>query len=226
MVFDFDGVIVDSEPIHLEGFRQVLAERGVSLGRDEYYERYLGFADREAFAAILQARGQGVSKPELRRLIEDKTRLVKQLLGNRTRALPGARELIASARDGGVPLAICSGALRAEIELAASAAGVRNAFSVIVSADDVTRGKPDPAGYRLALRLLGEVLGRAPDPARCVAIEDAPAGIDAAHGAGIRVLGVATSYPLVTLHAAERAVESLAEIALHDIVALAGGPGS
>ena len=213
LIFDFDGVVVDSEPIHLTGFQKVLAGVGVEMTRQDYYGKYLGFDDHDCLAAACAAGGVGVNDEQIRRMTAAKTRIVQQVMADSVEALPGAADLIAAAAGAGVPLAICSGALRAEIDLAASAVGVRRHFAVVVAAEDVRRGKPDPEGYRLALEQLRRSAGPI-DPARCVVIEDSPMGIAAAHQAGAKVLAVATSYPTQQLQAADRVVESLADVTL------------
>ena len=213
LIFDFDGVVVDSEPIHLTGFQKVLAGVGVEMTRQDYYGKYLGFDDHDCLAAACAAGGVGITDEQIRRMTAAKTQIVQQVMADAVEALPGAADLIAAAAAEGVPLAICSGALRAEIDLAASAVGVRGHFAVVVAAEDVRRGKPDPEGYRLALEQLRRAAGRI-DPARCVVVEDSPMGIAAAHQAGAKVLAVATSYPMQQLQAADRVVESLADVTL------------
>jgi beta-phosphoglucomutase len=220
IIFDFDGVIVDSEPIHLACFGAVLAQRGIQLTREDYYSKYLGFDDHDCFQAVCAANGLGAREADIAAMTAQKTLLVKQALRDSSKAQPGAKELISSAAAAGIPLAICSGALREEIELAATAIGVLQYFSTIVSAKDVARGKPDPQGYALALNRLIAATGRPLDPARSLAIEDAPAGITAAHGARLKVLAVATSYPPKDLAQADRVAESLACASLSDIIAI------
>ncbi|MDY6913066.1 MAG: HAD family phosphatase [Planctomycetota bacterium] len=209
LIFDFDGVVVDSEPIHLACFRHVLASRGLQLTREDYYGKYLGYDDHDCFLAALHDQGASSGEQEITKMIAEKSALVKEALSKSIEPMPGAVELIRSAADQGLPVAVCSGALRQEIELAAQAVGVRDCFATIISAEDVPRGKPDPAGYVLAARKLAELLGRAVRPGRCVVIEDSPAGIDAAHAAGMKVLAVTNSYPRDVLAAADKIVDSL-----------------
>jgi len=211
LIFDFDGVIVDSEPIHFEGFRQGLQTVGVALTREAYYTKYLGYDDHDCFSAAASDQGIRLDEPRLARLIEAKTRIVQRMLGESARALPGAVELIRAAHRAGVPLAICSGALRAEIELASRAVGVLDCFDTVVPAEDVAKGKPDPEGYLLARRRLAEATGRAIAPERCVVVEDSPWGIQAAHAAGMKCLAVASSYPADALNQAECVVASLSD---------------
>lgn len=223
LIFDFDGVIVDSEPVHLACFRQVLAGAGVALSREDYYGKYLGYDDHDCFAAALADAGEASGEERLADMIRAKSRLVRRTYAGRVSALPGAAELILSAAQASVPLAICSGALREEIEQAARAVGVLDCFSVIVAARDVKRGKPDPEGYRLALERLRAGTGRPLRAEAGVVVEDSPAGIDAAKGAGLKVLAVTNSYAAEALGRGDRVVRSLADVGLADLDALAAG---
>jgi len=220
LIFDFDGVIVDSEPIHLAGFQQVLAGEGIQLTRQQYYQHYLGYDDHDCFVAILRDRGRGADREQVAQMTARKTAIVQRMLAESIQPLPGARELILAAAGAGVAMAICSGALRAEIELAARAVGVLERFQAIVSAQDVSAGKPDPQGYRLALNRLREATHRPLEAARCIVIEDAPAGIEAAKLAGMAVLAVATSYPPEQLAQADRVVRDLTEVDLPVLISI------
>jgi beta-phosphoglucomutase len=213
---DFDGVVVDSEPIHLACFQKVLAEEGLTLTREDYYAKYLGFDDRDCFRAVARDQGRPLTRP-LEELIAAKSALVQQALRQSTRPLPGAVALIRAAHGAAVPVAVCSGALRREIELASAAAGVLDCFAVIVSAEDVRAGKPNPAGFRLAVERLSAACGRTVRPMRCVAVEDSPAGIDAARAVGMAVLAVSTSYPPERLRSAQLVVSSLENVTLTDL---------
>lgn len=223
LIFDFDGVVVDSEPFHMAGFLAVMQEQyGVSFTEREYYEQYLAYSDADGFRRMLADRGIGFDEPTIARLVGLKSERLQRMLACDTRALPGAVELMRSAREAGVGVGICSGALRCEIELAARSAGALEFVQTIVSADDVPVGKPDPTGYRLARRKLAEALGGELSAEQCVVIEDAPAGIAAGKAAGMKVLAVANSAPPAKLAAADRIVASLAEVTLEDLGALAG----
>lgn len=212
MIFDFDGVVVDSEPIHFRSFAKVLVERGVDLTARDYYAKYLGYDDHDCFGAIFRDVGREISPQEIQDLIAKKTALVQQAFSLAIEPLPGAVALIRQAEMAAIPLAVCSGALRGEIELAARAAGVLEYFMAIVSADDVDRGKPDPQGYRKALTELARFSGRALNAAKTVVIEDSPAGIEAAKAAGMKVLAVANSYEPSALAQADRIVSSLSDV--------------
>jgi beta-phosphoglucomutase len=223
LIFDFDGVVVDSEPIHLAAFQRILPAVGVEMTREAYFAKYLGYDDRDAIAACARDQGVELAAHRITQLIEAKTAVVKRLFGEGLEPLPGAVELIRAATEAGTPVAVCSGALREEIELASRAVGVWECFSVVVAAEDVARGKPDPSGYALTLERLSEALGRPVEPGRCVVVEDSPAGIAAAKAVGLKVLAVTNSYPASDLAAADRVVDSLAGVELGQVEALASG---
>ena len=203
IIFDFDGVIVDSESVHFRLFRKILAEYGIDLTRDAYDEHYLGMDDRECFTTILGAHGKGSVLPQVPALIERKSAMLMSDLNHRIPLLPGVDGFIRAAAAR-VPLAVCSGALRREIEAMLQMAGLLEAFVGIVSAEDVTRGKPDPEGYLAALKLLDQTTARDKGirPQACLVVEDSIAGIEAARAAGMRCLAVTNSYPAEALKAA------------------------
>ena len=217
LIFDFDGVVVDSEPVHLAAFQEVLSLEGITMSRDNYYQKYLGFDDYDCFKAVAVDNERAFTDAKIRELTEAKTQLVLEAFRTSVRALPGAVELIRQAADDGLPMAICSGALRKEIELASETVGVRDCFQIIVAAEDVHKGKPDPEGYRLALMQLSRYAPDGPEPSRTVVVEDSPAGIEAAGALGMKVLAVSTSYPPSELTAADRVVASLAEVTPADL---------
>ena len=212
LIFDFDGVVVDSEPIHLMGFRRVLAGEDLTISEEDYYDKYLGFDDHDCFEAVGRNTGREFTEARIAEMTTAKSDIVRQAFAQSIEALPGAVALIQAAHNDGIPLAICSGALREEIELAARTVGVPDVFAVIVAARDVRNGKPDPEGYVLAARRLAEQCGRAISLDRCVVVEDSPAGIAAAKSAAMSVLAVTTTYPGKALGQADRIVDSLAEV--------------
>lgn len=217
IIFDFDGVIVDSEPVHLATFQEVLRGEGIDLPHDDYYEKYLGFDDHDCFQAVSVDFGKTFDDAKVRELTAAKTQLVLKQFQTSVQALPGAVELIRRLAETGAPMGICSGSLRQEIELASQAVGVRECFQVIVAAEDVSKGKPDPEGYRLALQRLAPLAKNGPDPSKTVVIEDSPAGIESAKAIGLKVLAVGTSYPTDELSAADRIVKSLTDVTPTDL---------
>lgn len=217
MIFDFDGVVVDSEPIHLAGFRAALGKRGIALSTQQYYSRYVGFDDHDCFTHVLDDNGRQIDEREIAAMKAEKTAMVKKALAESISPLPGALELMRAARQAGAGLAICSGALREEIEIAGKAVGALELVDVLVSAEDVSRGKPDPEGYKLTLRLLGEARPAAPRPSATYVVEDAPAGVEAARAAGCKVIAVTNSYNRQALAAADVLVDCLTEVRLAEL---------
>lgn len=217
LIFDFDGVILDSEPIHLAGFQRVLETMGVELTRQEYYDKYLGFDDYQALSTALRDHRASFTESDVQRLIASKTALVQKALGEFSTPLPGVWDLVASAHVAGIGLAVCSGALRQEIELACRAVGILDRLQAVVSAEDVEDSKPDPACYKLTVQRLAKATARPIRAERCVAFEDSPFGIAAAQGAGLKVVGITSSYGAEDLAAADRVVESLEELTLQDL---------
>jgi beta-phosphoglucomutase len=218
VLFDFNGVLVDDEPLHLEMFQRVLFEEGIALSREDYYARYLGFDDRGCFAAVLEAAGQEPTVPRLMRLITRKASYYQERI--RAGGYPffdGAAELVAEIAASGRMLGVVSGALREEVEGALRQAGLLDRFKVLVTAEDVTEGKPDPEGYRRALQELN-ALPPLPErllhPHEVLVIEDSPAGLQAAAEAGLLTLGVAQTYPRGELRQADAVAERLAGLSL------------
>ena len=137
IIFDFDGVITDSEPVHLRMFQKVLSEMGITLDAREYYEVYLGMDDKGCFTTILKSNGIGTAPRLIQSLIQKKTNYLMESIKNDLFIYPGVVELVDSSRKDYL-LAIASGALRHEIEFVLESAGIRSAFNVIVSAEDVS----------------------------------------------------------------------------------------
>jgi beta-phosphoglucomutase len=220
VLFDFNGILVDDEPIHLEMFQRVLGEEGVTLTAEDYYARYLGLDDRGCFASVLAARGETATVPRLMRLIARKASYYQERIRERGYPFfPGAVELIralagnrAGSRAGNRMLGIVSGALREEVEGALRQAGIADRFKILVTAEDVTEGKPDPEGYRSAfegLNSLPPLPERLIHPHEVLAVEDSPAGLSAASDVGLLTLGVAHTYPAGKLERADAVAESL-----------------
>jgi len=228
VIFDFNGVLVDDEHVHFDLFREALAAEGVALGESTYRDRYLGYDDRGCFAAALADAGRPAPPARVDALIARKAARYAEVAGAQLRFFPAAAESLAAlARSR--PVAICSGALRAEIEYALGRLEVRDRVGSITSAEDTARCKPDPEGYLVALGRLREgVPGLA--AAECLAIEDSLAGIAAARAAGMAAVGVANTYPRDDLAAAGAlaVIDSLATLtpAWVDALTIPMNPGS
>jgi len=217
LICDFDGVVVDSEPVHLACFREVLAAVGIDLIDEAYYTDYLGYDDHDCFEAVGRDNDRPFTEDEIADMTAAKTVLCQHVFSESIEALPGAVELIAATGAAGIPVGVCSGALREEIELAARTVGVRDHFRIIVAARDVQKGKPDPEGYHLARQQLADAVARPLAAEKCVVLEDSPAGIDAARGAGMRVLAITNSYAADALSAADRVVDSLVDVTVETL---------
>jgi beta-phosphoglucomutase len=215
LIFDFNGIIVDDEPIHFELFKQVLAEEGMKLTEADYYARYLGFDDRGAFTAAYREHGRSLDEKLLARLIDRKTIYYQSEIRSKVRIFPGVEKLVTTLVPV-LPLAVASGALRQEIETILSAAGLLKHFAVIISAEDVDQGKPEPEIFLKALARLNAQVedGHPIDAADCLVIEDSKEGIRGARRAGMKCLAVSNSHPTELLQEANAVVRSLEEVDL------------
>lgn len=213
VLFDFDGILVDTEPMHHRAFTEVLDPLGMGFPWKEYVEIYMGFDDRDSFREAFRAKGIELDEANLAKLVAAKSRAFQDGIRNGVTAYPGAVSMIESLHGTGRPLALCSGALRSDIDPILAQLGVTRWFDVIVSADEVRRSKPDPESYALAFARLSEK--HAPlltVPEKSVAVEDTPAGIRSAKGAGLRVLAVTNSYAAGELAEADWIVGSLESV--------------
>lgn len=209
VLFDFDGVIVNSEPLHFQAFAEVLAAEKIEMGEGEYYEEFLGFDDKGAFQHIFKKHNRELDPKTFLRVMTSKSRTMMDLIHRRQyQALPGVEEFVRGLWRN-YPLAICSGALREEIEAMLEGIALRDCFSVIVAAEDVTVGKPDPQGYLLTTDLIGKKIGKTIKPKDVLIVEDAPSVIKSVNAVGFSTLGVATSYAIEKLNDANWAVKTL-----------------
>ena len=213
VLFDFDGILVDSEPMHHRAFTEVLDPLGMGFPWQEYVEIYMGFDDRDAFREAFRAKGIDLDDANLAKLVAAKSEAFLRGLRDGVTAYPGAVSLVEFLRAAGLPLALCSGALRSDIDPVLAQLGVARCFDVIVSADDVRRSKPDPESYALAFARLSErYVTMLTVPGKSVAVEDTPAGIRSAKGAGLRVLAVTNSYSAGELAEADWITDSLESV--------------
>jgi beta-phosphoglucomutase len=213
IVFDFDGVIADSEPLHLRAFQRTLAEIGLELSAADYFSKYLGFDDVGVFEAVGQHAGTPFNGEQVRNLVTRKGAHLHELTSAGDALFPGARDFIRAAAAR-VPVAIASGALRHEIDEVLAASGLAPLFPVIVASGDTPQSKPSPAPYDLAFRRLQQQTGLSLERRRCVAIEDSRWGLESARGAGLRCVGVTNSYPAHELPGAELIAPGLADLTL------------
>jgi len=214
VIFDFDGVLVDSEPFHQAAINAVLAPLGLALSQEDYEEHYLGFDDRGVFQHRFHAAHRPLEQAELRRLVDEKAVTFGQLIEKRgIQPFPGAVELLAALQTEKIPLALCTGATHRDVNTILRKVRGLDRFDAIVTADEVAASKPDPTCYRLALEKLWQAHPqRNIRPTHALAIEDSPWGIESAKGAGLRVAGVESSYAAPRLHQADFTLPGLANI--------------
>jgi beta-phosphoglucomutase len=210
IVFDFDGVIANSEPLHLQGFREVLAEEGVALTESEYYARYLGFDDAGVFEAIGADRGVQWPDGRVQALVDRKAVRLEVLEREHSVLFPGVAAAIERLAAAG-PLAIASGALKDEIARVLVREDLARYFTAVVGAEDTPASKPAPDPYLKAVALLEAAQTSGADPAQYVAIEDSQWGLDSARAAGLRTVAVTHTYPVGSL-IADLTVLSLDEL--------------
>ena len=193
VIFDFNGILADDDPIHMQALRRVAEEEGLTFTEDDYMQHYLPLNDRDCFLTLWEKNARNLVPGELENLINRKSVYYFKAIEQKNVLFEGAGAAIrAAARRG--PVAIASGARIGEIRHILEAGGLLDCFSTIVAAEDVQRGKPDPEPFRLAFERLRQG-SRSLLPADCVAVEDSFGGIESAQSAGIPCLGVAHSYP-------------------------------
>ena len=216
VIFDFDGIIVDSEPMHFRTFNKALTPLNLDVSWEDYLDSYVGFDDLNAFRIAFKKNGREICNHELLKLIEQKAGFFQQAIGNgEARPLPGAVELVQSL-SAHLPVALCSGALREDVDAIMTRLGIADCFTVIVTAEDTDQNKPDPAPYQLTLDQLG-----IDAPETAIAIEDTPVGILSAKGAGLKVLAVTNSFSRTELLEADAltgTLETVSRSTLENIV--------
>lgn len=203
VIFDFNGVIINDEPIHQQLIEEILLEENLVLKRNEYWKTSLGCSHRDCLRDLLASRGRVASEEYLTALQHKKAQSYIQQIESLEKLplYPGLTDFIFQIRSSNLKLAIVSGAIRQEIELVVKRAELAEFFQIIVAADEIATAKPQPDGYLLALERLNQ---KYPElnlqASECLAIEDTLAGIQAAKAAGMKVVGVANTYPYHMLH--------------------------
>ncbi len=220
VIFDFDGIIVNTEPLHYMAFQEVLSPMGLGYSWQDYVGLYIGYDDRDAFREVFRRANRLMENNELTMLISKKAEAFQQAIASGVESYPGVVELVISL-SGQIPIALCSGALRSDIVPILRQLGIENAFAVMVTADEVSASKPDPESYSLTVsRLTAKFPDLTINPTVCLAIEDTPAGIRSAKGAGLKVLAVTNSYAEDKLKDASVIVDSLLGVDLHCLARL------
>lgn len=203
IIFDFNGVIVDDEPLHEKAFRQACLEIGIRLSSQDYAVFCLGRTDMDGARRIQEK--FSLSDKSREDLLQRKSKLYFVLLKSNLHTVLGVIELIGMLK-GSFLLAIATAAYPEEVEFILQALGIREDFGVIVSAKDVTHSKPHPEPYLLAAKKLGVL------PSECAVIEDTPSGIISAKGAGMKCIAITTTRRKEELQQADVTVDGLFEI--------------
>lgn len=225
IVFDFDGVIANSEPLHLKAFQDALADEGIELSSNDYYNRYLGYDDLGLLQALVRDRDLPWNGRRINDMVTTKGQRLERMLQNGEVLFPGAAAFIKTAAAA-VPIAIASGAMRNEILEILQGAELDRMFVTIVASGDTPASKPSPAPYMLAYERLSQITAIDLDRTRCVAIEDSRWGLESARGAGLRCVGVTTSYGPEELVGAELVVKGLSELTLNALDTLCNAQGT
>jgi beta-phosphoglucomutase len=216
VIFDFDGVIADSEILHFRAFNEVLAQFNFQIQKPDYYQKYLGLTDKDCYKTLIHEGHLPVTVDRVPDLVAQKKVIYKQLAESDGHIIDGVRPCLALLNHHGIIKAICSGALEAEIRYTLSQAGLEDEFVTIVAADHVSVGKPDPEGYSLTLTQLQE-LDATLTANQCIVIEDSHWGLEAARSAGMKTIAVTNSYPAKQLTMADRIVDRLDQITVDDL---------
>jgi len=219
IIFDLDGTLVHTEPLHFAAFNEVLRADGIEIGFDDYTSRLIGLNDHDCFAAVLRENHKNAGEEHVADLIARKTAVYQAIIAERDVLYPGAEKFVRDCAQR-FPLMIATGTLRAEAETILRRAGLRDLFLDIIAAEDVERGKPEPDGFIAALGRIGYLL-RQRDPVladECLVVEDTQAGIEAAHRAGMKVLALCHMLPAGDLAAADVVRPSISALDLDDVI--------
>ncbi len=217
VIFDFDGVITDSEILHFRAFNEVLQPFGIVMDKEEYYSECLGLSDADLLDKFAEQGRLTSDKSVLRDIISKKNKIFEKLAHTNAVILDGVESFLDKLLVADIPLAICSGALLSEIELILDKACLRPYFKTIVSADQVKKGKPNPEGFLLALQRLRKITGNDIKNNRCVVIEDSHWGLEAAADAKMHPVAVTNSYPAEKLKPADMVVERVDELTVEKL---------
>jgi HAD superfamily hydrolase (TIGR01509 family) len=219
IIFDFNGIILNDEPLHFRSMHDSLAELGIALGEEEYWGKYLPLDDVSCLEAICTNQDVQLTSAQRQSVLNRKAELYRRLLQGQFPLFPGAAQFVRRAAES-YPLALASGARRDEIVRALGATGLRSCFQVIVAAEDFDRGKPHPESFLLALSRLNACLNGQSSPIRpaeSLVVEDSIGGVLGARAAGMMCMAVTNSHPREKLLAANLVVESLQEVSVDDL---------
>jgi len=228
VIFDFDGVLVDSEKLHYQAFNRTLTKFNYQLSVRDYYDRFLGLSDQELLRVVDKEGKLSLSNQQFEKLLGEKATLFKEMAATEAGIIEGVPQFLNMLAGNKIPIGICSGALLPEIETILKSAHLRNYFGVIVSAEQVEKGKPDPEGFSLALKLLNKRMHKSIkppvvseiEPENCVVIEDSHWGLEAAKAAGMRAVAITNTYTAEHLKPADKVIEHLNDLSIAELHAI------
>jgi HAD superfamily hydrolase (TIGR01509 family) len=198
VLFDFNGVIINDEPLHERLLDKILVEENLRPNPDEYRQFCVGRSDRACITDLFAQRGRILNPAQLDTIVQRKSTYYQQYLETMESlpVYPGLVDLITTLQAAELALAVVSGAVRAEIELVLQRLDLAQYFSVLVAGDEIAKSKPEPDGYLLAVERLNQLTPNLNlHPSECLVIEDTFAGVEAAKRADMQVIGVAHTYP-------------------------------
>ena len=207
VIWDMDGVIVDTAQYHLKGWQIVFRKRGVSY-TEEDFRRNTGKRSDTIIKSVL---GRKIEQGEIMAIIQEKDENFRQLMGQNIRPFPGVIKLITSLKKHDFKIAIASSAPMENIQLITQSLKIHNRFDAIISGWEVTKGKPDPQTFLLAAEKLGV------EAENCIVIEDAISGVTASKRAGMCCLAVTNTTPRKDLREADLVIDTLEEITVDDL---------
>ena len=216
VIFDFDGVITDSEILHFRAFNEILSQFSFQIEKPDYYQKYLGLTDKDCYKTLISEGHLPINEDQVPELVAQKKVVFQQLAESEGHIIEGVRPFLDLLNHHGIIKAICSGALEAEIRHTLNQARLEDEFVTVVAADHVSIGKPDPEGYCLTLSQL-QALDPALTASQCMVIEDSHWGLEAARNAGMKTIGVTNSYPAEKLTLAHHIVARLDQITAADL---------
>ena len=217
VIFDFDGVITDSEILHLRAFNQSLAPYCVEISTKDYYKNYLGYSDFDCYKKLIDNGLLKINERQIDDIVKKKSKIFEELTKTEGRTIEGVHEFLQMLEDNNIPMAICSGSLLVEIEVILEESGLRHYFTEIVSAEQVKKGKPHPEGFLLCLKKLNKK-SRPPIAAgECIVIEDSHWGLQAGKAAGMHTVAVTNSYDAGQLSMAEKIVSNLNVLTIENL---------
>ena len=207
IIFDFDGIIADTEPIHLEAFKIVLKDINIELTDNDYYNKYLAYDDKTLFRKIIEDNGRNQDTTIINNLIDKKHLLITDLFTSHVSLFPGIEDFVKLVKDRYV-LSIASGALKSEIEFILNKFDLLSLFHSIIAADEVMNCKPHPEPFFKALESINSSSEDKIETSECLVFEDSIYGVEAAKTAGMKCIAITNSYEHLEFKNADLVVDS------------------